>query len=65
MVMSEAQGGEFFPRAIRRETFQRQIQTRLTQPALWLMRPVVLAAASVAALGWIKRRAAVRRKGVR
>jgi hypothetical protein len=65
MVVNEAQGVEHFPQANKRDTFQWRIQTRLTQPALRLMRPVVLAAASVAALGWIKRRAAVRRKGVR
>jgi hypothetical protein len=64
MVVDEAQGGELFPHANERD-MERQSRARFTESVLRLMRPVVLAAASVAALGWIKRRAAVRRRGVR
>jgi hypothetical protein len=54
--------GEPFPHANDSAAFQRQIRERLMQSALQIVRPVVLAAASVAALSWIKRKARTRRQ---
>lgn len=48
---------ESFPHVNDAASFQRQIRERLTQSVTRVVRPVVLAAAGVAALSWAKRRA--------
>jgi hypothetical protein len=53
--------GEPFPHANDGASFEREVRKRMTESAWRVLRPVVLAAASVAALSWAKRRVNRRR----
>jgi hypothetical protein len=54
---------EPFPHVNDAESFRRQMRERLTQSVTKVLRPVILAAAGVAALSWVKRRAGRGRGG--